>query len=86
MKVHVRAGQVYRAKAKRGHRYVLIEQVRGLSDWCAYALAREVSSEGELLRGHLHGLPRDVQMRITLTYQKGEPTMPPWYELHEQKE
>lgn len=77
----VKAGQVYRARARRGFRYVRIDQVRGLQSPPAYALATEILPSGEEARGWLHGVDRALQARISLTWRDGGVAMPPWYEL-----
>lgn len=75
----VRAKQIYRAKAARGHRYVQIEQVRDRENG-AYALVHEILPSGERARGWLHGVQRDGLMVVRLTWSGGDWCMPPTYE------
>ncbi len=78
----VHAGQIYRAKARRGFRYVRIVQVRALeSDEAAYALWQECNDAGEDLRGWIHGVNRGLQARSVLMWRDGLAAMPPGYEL-----
>jgi len=56
----IKAGQVYRAKATHGWRYVLVEQVRGLKGYNPYTVLREVSQEGNPLRGWRDGVDRSA--------------------------
>jgi hypothetical protein len=71
----VLAGQVYRAKAPRGWRYVRVTQVRGEVAHC-----REILPSGRNALGWLRGVPRAVPMRVVLEWHEGELRMPARYE------
>jgi len=75
-----RAGQLYRARSRRGLRYVLIDQVRGSAAGRRYVLAHEIRPNGTRRRG----LGID-QFRITLTWAGDAWSMPPGYELEEER-
>ncbi len=84
----ISAGQIYRAPARRGYRYLKIDQVRQ-RDAAAYALCREVNAKGEYVTGWLHGVYRGHQFAVALTWVVGGGkdswSMPVWYELFEAK-
>lgn len=80
-----RAGQVYRAKARKGFRYIHIEQVRGLNDHSPYVLWHEVSVHGNPLKGKdANGIDRGLLYSTPLIWNDGW-RMPPSYELVEEK-
>lgn len=79
----VHAGQIYGAKAAYGHRFVKIQQVRGLRKGAPYAIAVEILPSGRLASGWLRGVDRSIPIKIALTYADGVISMPPWYKLEE---
>ncbi len=80
MRVVVKAGEIYRADARRGARYLRIEQVRSPVN-SPYVLCREVSASGRLLTGWLHGVDRGRTFAVQLTRQGQTWTMPARYSL-----
>lgn len=68
-----KAGNIYKAPGSRKRmRYVKIVSVRairGEGNRQPYAIAREVNSSGELLKGRdANGLPRSMEFSISLTF------------------
>lgn len=83
--IGVTAGQVYRAKAERGYRYVAIKQVRaGRPSHTPYAFAAEVSKSGAKIYKPRDGMP-NVPIKIWLTYNLSSHRweLPSSYELTE---
>ncbi len=77
------AGQIYKAPAQRGHRYLMIDQVRSPAQ-CAYALCHEVNAKGEHVSGWLHGVYRGHPFAVALVWTEETGwAMPSWYERHE---
>ena len=86
LKVVVRAGQTYLAKARRGTKRVVIEQVRA-NGGDPYALAHEIDPEGKRRPGRDgHGLLRGMQFTVKLTWDGGRAAwiMPPFYAEEDQ--
>lgn len=81
----VRAGQVFAAPARRGHRYLVVKQVRRPVDGGAYVIVVEVSAAGNPVRGDREGVDRAAQFYVRLTQAElgGPLVMPPWYLPHE---
>ena len=83
--VAVRAGQVFRAKARRGEKRVRIERVLARTQgYEPYAFAHEIDADGKRRTGtsKRSGLPRGMQFVVQLTW-SGERrawVMPPFYE------
>lgn len=75
----VRARQVYRAKAKRGFRYVRVERV---SKQNKTALLIEVDEEGNNRRGRMRdGFLASMKWNTDLTFRDGRWVMPSYYTL-----
>lgn len=73
----VKAGDILRTKARRGYKYIIIEQVRTQAGAPAYILAHEVHKDGSPATGRdRNGLFRNMQLSIP--FSGGE--LPPWYE------
>jgi len=82
----VRAGQVYGAQARRGRRYVRIEQVRR-PEHSPYAVCAEVSAAGHKLSGWHHGVDRGLPFHVVLRVDvDGDWAMPAAYTLEFDKE
>ena len=85
MRSAVKRGQIWAAKARRGHRYVRVERVvperRGGEVVSAEAIVREVTASGDVARGRssLSGIPRSIPFRIALTICGRVWRLPPGY-------
>ena len=84
IKVAVRAGQVFRAKARRGTKRVLIERVRSRTHgYEPYVFAHEIDADGRRRTGTSgSGLPRGMQFVVQLTWSSAQRAwvMPSFYE------
>jgi len=75
--VKVKAGDILRTRARRGYKYIKVEQVRTRAGVPDYILAHEVHEDGRPATGRdRNGLARNMQ--LTIPFSGGE--LPPWYE------